>query len=111
MISDDPSTSRKQLLSDCAKPKTSLSLGHPPLKKTWELPNLTECQACGPRSDNANNKNQIQTLFKSGTLFFFAQNVIFVLTHLKSALIVSKKPLKIVVPVANVSVPFTKHAF
>ncbi|KAK8636597.1 hypothetical protein V6N13_124341 [Hibiscus sabdariffa] len=62
-ISDGPSTSRKRLLSDCAKPKTPLSLGHPPLKKTRELPHLTECQACGSRSDNASSKNQIQTLY------------------------------------------------
>ncbi|KAL4347353.1 hypothetical protein GQ457_17G010720 [Hibiscus cannabinus] len=62
-ISDDPSTSRKQLLSGCAKPKTSLSLGHPPLKKIRELPNLTECQTYGSRSDNASNKNHIQMLF------------------------------------------------
>ncbi|GMI78743.1 hypothetical protein HRI_001543600 [Hibiscus trionum] len=62
-ISDGPSTSRKRLLSDCAKPQTPLSLGQPPLKKTRELPNLTECQACGSRSDNASSKNQIQTLY------------------------------------------------
>ncbi|KAK8613054.1 hypothetical protein V6N13_104377 [Hibiscus sabdariffa] len=62
-ISDNPSTSRKRILSDYAKPKTLLSLGHPPLKKTRELPNLTKCQACGSRSDNASSKNQIQMLY------------------------------------------------
>ncbi|KAE8708572.1 putative Tetratricopeptide repeat-like superfamily protein [Hibiscus syriacus] len=60
-ISDDPLTSRKRLLSDCAK--TPLSYGHSPLKKTRELPNLTECQACGTRCDNASSKKQIQTLY------------------------------------------------
>ncbi|KAE8707581.1 putative Tetratricopeptide repeat-like superfamily protein [Hibiscus syriacus] len=62
-ILDGRPTSRKRLLSDCAKPETPLSLHQPPLKKTRGLPNLTECQACGFRSDNASSKKQIQTLY------------------------------------------------
>ncbi|XP_022763772.1 uncharacterized protein LOC111309138 [Durio zibethinus] len=62
-ISDHPSTSRKRLLSDSAKPKTPTPLNPYPLKKTRNLPNLTECQACGSRTDSANGKNRIQTLY------------------------------------------------
>ncbi|XVE93070.1 hypothetical protein REPUB_Repub01dG0158400 [Reevesia pubescens] len=61
-VSVHPPSSRKRLLSDCAKPKTATSPDHSPLKKTRDLPNLTECQACGSRTDNANGKNRIQTL-------------------------------------------------
>ncbi|XWS68336.1 hypothetical protein CRYUN_Cryun04dG0081600 [Craigia yunnanensis] len=62
-MSDHSPSSRKLLLSDCAKPKTPTSLEPFPLKKTRDLPNLTECQACGSRADNGNSKNRIQTLY------------------------------------------------
>ncbi|XP_017972018.1 PREDICTED: uncharacterized protein LOC18608347 [Theobroma cacao] len=61
--SGTPPSSRKRHLSDCAKPTTPPPLDLSSPKKTRDLPNLTECQACGSRTDTANGKNRIQTLY------------------------------------------------
>ncbi|OMO99105.1 hypothetical protein CCACVL1_03928, partial [Corchorus capsularis] len=55
--------SRKRRLSDSEKPKTITPSDPSSLKKTRDLPNLTECQACGSRTDTAKGKNRIQTLY------------------------------------------------
>lgn len=63
---------RKRLLSASPKPNNGPAQGRRPglcdhpdpiLKKTRVLPNLTECHACGFRTDAAKGKQKLQTLY------------------------------------------------
>ncbi|KAG2705195.1 hypothetical protein I3843_05G038000 [Carya illinoinensis] len=69
---------RKRLLSGSPKPNnapapcrsrsrsrspTISDHPHPALKKTRDLPNLSQCHACGFRTDTGNGKQRLQTLY------------------------------------------------
>lgn len=58
-----PSPSRKRLLADLPRSSAPAPPANSPLKKTRDLPNLSECHSCKSRTDAVTGKNPVKFMY------------------------------------------------